>query len=543
VSDRTTALRPSIHTGAVAGFWLGFPYITFSLLAERLTGLRPLPTSIFDLLARQLPGGLVTAVIELMVRIVQGFQLGRTDVLAKWLELGLAYVLAFGMLAVLGALYGALAGRLDRSLLRRGVTLGLALWALAWLVDLAARWDVTWSPIRLLASLLLGTAWGIALAWLHEQANVRAERLASEAPEGSSRRAFLARAGGAALALAVAGLALDRLIAGRERLERTGELLPSPSLAPRPERPPNLVPSPSAVAAEAFQPVPGTRPEVTPLGQFYRIDINLSPPRIDAAEWRLTVDGLVARPLSLTYQELLAMPAHELCATLECISNEVGGDLISTTRFSGVRLAEVLNRAGLDSAAVEIRFTCADGYTESLPLDSALDPDTLLCVAMDGQRLPAEHGFPVRLFTPNRYGMKNPKWIVRIDALGEPYDGFWVQRGWSKDAWVKTTSVIDVARGEGSSRLLVGGIAYAGARGIALVEVRVGEGAWVPAQLKEPLSPSTWVLWRVEIEVPPGEHVVAVRAVDGQGTLQAEEVTGSFPDGASGYHRRRVEIG
>jgi len=531
-------MRRSILTGALAGLWLGLPYTALSLLAERFTGLRPLPTGIFDLLARQLPGSLVTAGIELMVRVLQGLQLGRTDVLAKRLELGLAYLLAFGALALLGGVYGALAGRLAGSTLRRGLALGVALWALAWLVDLAARWGAVGPLDGLLSSFLLSAGWGVALAWVHEQAMALPGLPHEDARADASRRAFLARAGGAALALAVAGLALDRLLAGLGRAQETAGALPTPSAQPTPR----LVSTPGYVAAEAFVPAPGTRPELTPLEQFYRIDINLSPPRVDVAQWRLAVDGLVAQPLSLTYQELLAMPSHELYATLECISNEVGGDLISTTRFTGVRLADVLNRTGLQPGAVEVRFTCADGYTESLPVDSALDPNTLLCFAMDGQQLPEEHGFPIRLFTPNRYGMKNPKWITRIEAIGEPYDGFWEQRGWSKEAWVKTTSVIDAAQEGGSARLVVGGIAYAGARGIARVEVRLDDGEWVSAELKEPFSPFTWVLWRVELDAPPGEYRLTVRAVDGLGELQAEEQTDPHPDGASGYHRRRVEI-
>ncbi len=537
-------MRRSILTGALAGLWLGLPFIGLSLLAERFAGLRPLPTSIFDLLARQLPGSLVTTAIELMVQVLQGLQLGRTDVLAKRLELGLAYLLAFGALAVLGALYGALAGRLAGSTLRRGLAVGLALWALAWLVDLIARWGAVGPLDGLLSSFLLSAGWGVALAWVHEQAMTLPGLPHAEAPTDTSRRAFLARAAGVALALAVAGLALDRLLAGLGHAEQAAGTLPNPSAQPTP-RPstPRPVPTPGYVAAEAFEPAPGTRPELTPLDQFYRIDINLSPPRVDVAEWRLTVDGLVAQPLSLTYQDLLAMPAHELYATLECISNQVGGDLISTTRFTGVRLADVLNRAGLQPGAVEIRFTCADGYTESLPVDSALDPNTLLCFAMDGQQLPAEHGFPIRLFTPNRYGMKNPKWITRVEALGEPYDGFWEQRGWSKEAWVKTTSVIDAAQEGGPAQLVVGGIAYAGARGITLVEVRLDDGEWVPAELKEPLSPFTWVLWRAELDASPGEYRLTVRAVDGLGEPQAEQATDPYPDGASGYHRRRVEIG
>ena len=544
MSDRTTTVRRSILTGALAGFWLGSPFIALSLLAERLAGLRPLPTSIFDLLARQLPGGLVTAALEVMVRVLQGLQLGRTDVLAKRLELGLAYLLALGALAALGALYGTLAGRLAGSALRRGLTIGLALWALAWLVDLVARWGAVGPLDGLLSSFLLSAGWGVALAWVHEQAMAPSGLPHAEAPADPSRRGFLARAGGAAIALAAAGLALDRLLAGLGRAEGVTGTLPTPSAQPTP-RPSarRLVPTPGYVAAEAFEPTPGTRPELTPLDQFYRVDINLSPPRVDVTDWRLAVQGLVAQPLSLTYQDLLAMPSYELYATLECISNEVGGDLISTTRFTGVRLADVLNRAELQPGAVEIRFTCADGYTESLPLESALDPNTLLCFAMDGQQLPPEHGYPIRLFTPNRYGMKNPKWITRIEAIGEPYLGYWEQRGWSKEAWVKTTSVIDVAQGDGPSRLVVGGIAYAGARSIALVEVRLDDGEWVPAELKEPLSPFTWVLWRAELDASPGKHRLTVRAIDGLGEPQAEEQAEPYPDGASGYHRRRVELG
>jgi hypothetical protein len=256
----------------------------------------------------------------------------------------------------------------------------------------------------------------------------------------------------------------------------------------------------------------------------------------------LEVAGLVDNPLRLSYADFTAMPHDNFYATLECISNQVAGDLISTTWFSGVPLRDVLDRAGLQPTAATIKFSCTDGYTESLPLSSAVDPETRLCFAMGGQPLQVKHGFPVRLFTPNRFGMKNPKWITRIEALQDDYAGFWEQRGWSQQAFVETTSVMDATTMGHSTSLDVGGIAYAGARGIQAVEIKVDEGEWQPAQLKPALSNLTWVLWRALLPLAPGNHRLTVRAIDGTGQVQTEEPSPPIPDGATGYDQRSVRV-
>jgi DMSO/TMAO reductase YedYZ molybdopterin-dependent catalytic subunit len=305
--------------------------------------------------------------------------------------------------------------------------------------------------------------------------------------------------------------------------------------------------------------VEGTRPEITPIDKFYRVDINLLPPGqedfssandtftqrllaqggetdLPADSYTLFVDGLVDKPLELDLADLKAFPKVEQYATLTCISNPVGGDLIGTTLFQGTRLKDVLERAGLKPEAVDIKFTCVDGYTESLPLESALDPRTLLCYAMGNKPLARNHGAPLRLYTPDRFGMKNPKWIIKIEAVDEDYLGYWEQRGWSEQAWVQTTAVIDIVQNESGSPVEVGGIAFAGARGVDRVEVRADEGDWAVAEINRPLSPLTWVLWRATLQLSPGEHQITVRAVDGAGEVQTADRSDTHPDGATGYH-------
>lgn len=202
----------------------------------------------------------------------------------------------------------------------------------------------------------------------------------------------------------------------------------------------------------------------------------------------------------------------------------------------------VMQEAGLSADALDVKFTCADGYTESLPLDSALDERTLLCYAMGDQMLTAAHGAPLRLYTPDRFGQKNPKWIVRIEAVNEDYRGYWPQRGWSEEAWVQTTAVIDDANSPSVGVVECGGIAFSGARGIQSVEVQVDEGDWLPAVLKPPLSPLTWVLWQMTLEAESGRRRLTVRAVDGTGELQTAEKSPTQPNGATGYHTRSVNV-
>jgi hypothetical protein len=292
-------------------------------------------------------------------------------------------------------------------------------------------------------------------------------------------------------------------------------------------------------------PAPGTRPELTPTKDFYRIDINTRPVVIDGQSWVLEVDGLFENPRPLSLDDLMAYPPVTQAITLSCISNRVGGDLIGTSNWTGARLRDVFKDLGLRPEAKELMVEGADDFFESVVMEDLMDPRTLLVYGMNGETLPEKHGFPLRIYIPNRYGMKQPKWITRIEAVDDGKEGFWVKRGWSYEARPQIISVIDaVAVAEAADGLVpVGGIAWAGDRGIQKVEVQVDEREWEEATLRVPsLSPLTWVQWRYDWPMVSGRHRFRVRATDGTGTLQTSEVKGVRPNGATGYHATTVEI-
>lgn len=304
----------------------------------------------------------------------------------------------------------------------------------------------------------------------------------------------------------------------------------------------------SAFAQSLFVRVKDLPPEITPTDRFYVVSKN--PPGFDpdvvAERWLLQVGGLVGQPARITYQQLRAMPAVEQFQTLECISNEVGGDLISNARWKGVRLRDILARAGGPGAkAVKVAFHCADGYTEAIPLGDAMNQATVLAYEMNGEPLSRAHGFPVRLLVPGLFGMKNPKWISRIDVVDYDFQGYWEKSGWSDEAVVKTMSkATTLKRTHPIGEIPVGGVAYAGDRGIKDVEYSVDGGrSWRKAEVKSPLGPFTWVLWAaVWTPAAPGEYTVKVRAKDGGGVLQTAKETTTLPDGATGYHTLRVRV-
>ena len=308
----------------------------------------------------------------------------------------------------------------------------------------------------------------------------------------------------------------------------------------------------AAYAQTLFDRIRGLPAEVTPTDEFYTVSKN--PPGFDpvleASRWRLEVATQPARSVTLTLDEIRAMPSVRRAHTLECISNEVGGDLISNAIWRGVRLRDIIARAGgVDPTAREIVFRCADGYTESLSVVDALHVDTLLAYEMNGAPLPPQHGFPVRLLVPGRFGMKNPKWITRIESTAVDFQGYWERSGWSKAAIVKTMSKFAVpsrAVGSGTTgrEIALGGVAYAGDRAIKAVEVSTDDGrTWVPAQVKPPLGQYTWVLWAaLWTATGPGEYTLRVRARDGTGALQTAAEAATLPDGASGYHRIRIRV-
>lgn len=284
----------------------------------------------------------------------------------------------------------------------------------------------------------------------------------------------------------------------------------------------------------------GLPPEVTPTPAFYTVSKNFTDPKVDVNGWKLQIGGLVAQPYSLTLDEIRALPPVSDYRTLCCISNEVGGDLISNAGWKGVRLKDLLERAGVQPGAVDLQLTAQDGYTESFPIAKALSPDVLAVYEMNGETLTDTHGFPLRLLVPDIYGMKNVKWLTRLDVVGSDFRGFWQERGWSDVAIVKTMSRIDFPRARQllpAGRNQAGGIAFAGARGVTRVEVS-GDGGqtWREAQLRRPLGPATWALWTADLDLLEGDHTLKVRATDGAGVLQTDARTEPAPDGASGWH-------
>jgi DMSO/TMAO reductase YedYZ molybdopterin-dependent catalytic subunit len=283
-------------------------------------------------------------------------------------------------------------------------------------------------------------------------------------------------------------------------------------------------------------------PEVTPTDEFYIVSKNLIDPSPDGSTWRLQVGGATERTLTLNYDDMLAMPSQEQYTTMQCISNEVGGNLMGNALWRGVPLRDVIEQAGPLPTAHHVFLRCTDEYSDSIPLEYAMREQVMLAYQMNGEQLPSKHGFPVRLLTPGKYGMKHPKWIIEIHIMEDEQLGFWQRRGWSQVATMNTTVRVDVP-GDGrtvdSGPLLVQGVAFSGDRGISKVEVSTDDGAsWNEATLKPPLSPYTWVLWEYEWRNPPlGEATVQARATDGTGELQPDGNAEPYPDGVASYHR------
>jgi DMSO/TMAO reductase YedYZ molybdopterin-dependent catalytic subunit len=359
---------------------------------------------------------------------------------------------------------------------------------------------------------------------------------------GRTRRELLRAAIGATGLLAT-GIVLRRLTGGIG--DAGGEPLARPAGA-GPVRP---APPPAAGDDPAAWNIAGLTAEVTPNRLHYTVDESIIDPGVDRRSWRLRVDGLVGRPVSLGYDELLAMPGIEQYVTLQCISNLVGGDLVGTAKWTGVPLARVLERAGgAGRGAVRVVFHAVGGYSDSLPLAKALAPTTVVAYGMNDRSLPRAHGFPARIIAPGIYGMKNVKWLERIEVVDYDYRGYWQRSdGWDNIAEIKTASRIDVPAEltSASDAGLVAGLAWAGDRGIRRVEVSLDGGAsWVPATLRRELARAAWRQWRLPLPGGvQGRRTIEVRAVDGRGNLQTPVPAPPHPSGASGYHRVDVVSG
>lgn len=302
-------------------------------------------------------------------------------------------------------------------------------------------------------------------------------------------------------------------------------------------------------ARAGFPDIPGLTPEVTSARDHYVVDINLIAPSVEADGWTLSVAGEVEEPLVLTFSGLQErFEVVEEYSVLTCVSNEVGGNLIGHSAWGGVRLKDVLAAAAVHSDAVDVVFRAADGYSDSIPLERALDPHALLAVSQNGAPLTQEHGFPCRVRIPAIFGMKNVKWLQSIEVVGSDYQGYWQRRGWSDVAIVDTQSRVDVAGDDFSARAgeatWIAGVAWAGDRGISRVEVSTDAGnTWSDARLKDPISDISWRLWAYRwTPAAPGDAAVTCRATDGAGELQVVRIAPPHPDGATGYHSVRVAV-
>lgn len=371
--------------------------------------------------------------------------------------------------------------------------------------------------------LTLHLLYGSLLGWLlsRDRAGLPLQRTAPSDPSSPARRALLWQMAAAPLIWTLVGAAGACIGLLGRRLAAAGE--------------------------GVFEALKGLSPEVTPNEKFYTISKNLFNPTVNASSWTLKVHGLVENPLQLSLESLKAMPSHEEYVTFICISNEIGGNLMGNAKWRGVRVKDLLERARVKAAAHQVIFRADDGYSTGVPLERCLRPQTFLAYEMNGKELPEDHGFPVRAVIPGYYGMKQPKWVTEIEVVDHDYKGYWEQRGWADEAVVKTMSRIDVPlhRSDVSrTTVSVGGVAFSGERGIRNVEISADGGkTWQEAQVKEPLSPYSWVLWAGAWEVPKeGDYPLTVRATDGRGRAQEERVADPLPDGASGYHKIRVKV-
>jgi DMSO/TMAO reductase YedYZ molybdopterin-dependent catalytic subunit len=309
------------------------------------------------------------------------------------------------------------------------------------------------------------------------------------------------------------------------------------------------VPTPVVVPPAASLDVPGITPYVVPNRDFYRIDTALVVPQMDTRGWRLRVHGLVDQEVEIDWDTLVSKPMQQALVTLTCVSNEVGGDLAGNAVWTGWPIRELLALAGPQPGADMVLSTSIDGFTAGTPLEALTDDrNALLAVAMNGEPLPVEHGFPVRMVVPGLYGyVSATKWVVDLKVTTFAADvAYWTPRGWSARGPIKTASRIDVPASGGqvkAGRVAVAGVAWAQHRGIRAVEVRVDDGPWQQARLAAEPSVDAWRQWVLEWDAPKGNHTLTVRAVDGTGAVQTEREAPPAPDGASGWHSVTVTAG
>jgi DMSO/TMAO reductase YedYZ molybdopterin-dependent catalytic subunit len=534
--------RSQIGLGLLVGLLLTVPMAAIMYLGYKWLNLPFLPFDLFDWVGRVLPGPVVTFGIDAMINTMRFLGLSvaanaktaeRVMALLQFLGGGLAFgVFAVFLVERMGKKFSSLAWLVVSALF------GFPLIGISMVISQSQLNPL----VRISWLVLLFLAWG----WLFCRIVVApVEKPAMAEGDGKgmkfkrlSRREFLISTGYASAAITVLGVGLTALLGGEGEIATTahevdesgGKIFPNsddPVMAP-----------------------PGTRPEYTPVKDHYQVFIRTEPSVIPAEGYVLPIMGMVDNPLFLTLDDIKNnYPARDQYVTLSCISGRIGTTLISTTQWTGASMQDILADAQVKQGARYLHITSDDGYYETVDLDLiASDERIMLCYGWDGNTLPVGHGFPLRIWIPDRYGMKQPKWITGIEVTDEYIEGYWVERNWDEVAQTKATSVIDtvavnsVFSDGGQQYVPMGGIAFAGARQISKVEVRVDGGDWQEAKLRTPLSETTWVIWRYDWPFEAGQHLFEVRCAEGDGTPQIEETQDARPSGATGIHKVEEDI-
>ena len=469
----------------------------------------------------------VVAVAELVIAYTPG---GVTERAIGLLGFWDKPALLVGIFVVLGAAF-AYAGRLARTSWTRSVIVFVVLLALG-AAAVALRPGTSVSSYFPLAVGFV--TWLVVLSVLTEPLRRRPapddDDPTGGAEQAASRRAFLIRAGAIAAVGVLAGVAGRLVGRGRRQLEETRRLLRLTGISEP------MTPDGARIG------VPGVASWQTSTDDFYLIHTAIVTPTIEPSEWRLRIHGMVDRELVLTYQDLLDRQPTEAWITLNCVSNRVGGELIGNAWWGGVRVADLLEEAGVRADADAVLQTSEDGWNCGTPLAAVTDDrNAMLALAMNGRPLPIDHGFPVRTIVPGLYGYVSAcKWVVDMEVTRfDRISAYWTQKGWGELGPVKIASRIDVpASGDElpAGEATFAGVAWHQHTGIRGVEISLDGGEWQTAEIAPGPTDDTWVQWAVTTQVEPGDHLVKVRAIGKDGEVQTGVERGVLPDGATGHH-------